>query len=106
MEKTILLNAKDNNQFTYVTNNTVTSILFLIVSSLLVGFVLFLISPLINNAISKFVDYVEKNLLKRPAKEIIFGSIGAIVGLIISSLIVGIFAAHSTIGAIFAIMWM
>lgn len=71
----------------YFNTVNVKTISFLIFSTILFGFILFLISPWINKLITKVVDYIEKNIQKLTASEIIFGTAGALIALIISTLI-------------------
>lgn len=71
----------------YFNGNLFNTVLFLIFSTLLFGFILFLLSPWINKLIMKAIDYIEKSMQKLTAMEIIFGAVGAIVALIISSLL-------------------
>ena len=68
--------------------NGVLGVLFLFLSIIVFGLILFLISPWINMVISRFMDYIERNFQRIPAGEIIWGTAGAIIGLIISSLVV------------------
>jgi len=72
----------------YFREHGVLTALFLVLSSLFFGFIFFLISPWINKALAKAIEYIEKGFQKIPAYEVIFGTAGAIVGLIISSLVV------------------
>lgn len=88
----------------YFSNNPINTILFLILSTILFGIILFLISPWINAIIIKVMDYIEKSVQKLPAAEIIFGTVGAILGLIIASLFVNILARIPLIGAILAVV--
>ncbi|MBU5591716.1 PIN/TRAM domain-containing protein [Clostridium sp. MSJ-4] len=66
------------------------TILFLIFTTLLFGLILFLISPWINKLVTKVVDYIEKSMQKLTAIEILFGAMGAIIALIISSLLASV----------------
>ncbi len=84
--------------------NTLRTVSFLVFSTLLFGLILFLISPWINNLIIKVVDYIEKNMQKLTASEIIFGAGGAIIALIISSLIGSVLNTTLVGKIIFAIL--
>lgn len=70
----------------FINSHTVYKIIFMIILSLLFALILFLFSPVIINYIISGMEYVEKNIQKRPAGEILFGTAGAIIGLIISTL--------------------
>ncbi|MDD3225335.1 MAG: PIN/TRAM domain-containing protein [Clostridium sp.] len=72
-------------------NNTLESVLLIIFLTLIVGLIFFLISPFIIKALTKFVDYLEMNTKKASTSEIIFGTIGALLGLVVSASIFGIF---------------
>lgn len=79
----------DPNYFprlTYFNNNIILKVGFLVLCTLIFGFILFLFSPWINKLIFTAVDYMEKGVQKIPANEIIFGTAGAIIGLIIAAL--------------------
>jgi uncharacterized protein YacL len=94
------------NYFTglnYFTGNTFNVILFLIVSTLFFGIILFLISPLINAGIIKTMEYIEKNIQKLPANEILFGAGGAIIGLLISSMVVSNLSGFGILGLLLSI---
>lgn len=64
-------------------SGTVGSVLFLIFISLLVGIIMYLVSPIIYRAIIELIDYTEKNMRKFTLTEIIYGAIGAVIALII-----------------------
>ena len=74
----------------YFSGFNINTILFLILITLLFGFILFLISPWINNLISKVVEYTERSMQKLTSIEILFGAAGAIIALIISSLLASV----------------
>lgn len=77
----------------YFNNSFILKVVFLALSTSIIGLLLFITSPFINNLIFSAVEYMEKSIQKIPANEILFGTIGAIVGLIIASLI-GVLYAH------------
>lgn len=91
------------SNLSYLHNNTLNDILFYIFSTLLFGIILFLISPLINTFIGKTMEYVERNIQKLPANVIFFGAIGAIVGLIISSMLVNVLTNIPFIGTLISV---
>lgn len=88
----------------YFANNPIKTVLFLILSTIFFGIILFLISPWINSSITKIMDYIEKSMQKLPATEILLGTSGAIVGLVIAALFVNLLASIPVIGAILAVM--
>ncbi|MCY6957335.1 PIN/TRAM domain-containing protein [Clostridium brassicae] len=91
------------NRLVYFKNSTILSIIFLIFSSLVLGLILFLLSPWINSLISKIMNYFEENIQKIPTVEILLGTFGAIVGLIIATLIVSLIP-KSIVGSIISII--
>jgi uncharacterized protein YacL len=88
----------------YFSSSPIKTIIFLILSTILFGIILFLISPWINAIIIRVMDYVERSVQKLPATEILFGTTGAILGLIISALFVNILARIPIIGAVLAVV--
>lgn len=86
-----------------VSNNVAKIILIYTVSIIFFGLILFILSRWISEGITKLMEYFEKNIQKLSANEILFGAGGAIIGLIISSLIVNIFA-KTTILIIIAVV--
>lgn len=85
-------------------HGTIQMVLFYILCSLLFGFILFLISPWIIKGIFYFIDYSEKSMQKTPISEIIFGTAGAVVGLIVSYLFVSIFNIENVLWKVIALM--
>ncbi|MCM8711750.1 PIN/TRAM domain-containing protein [Clostridium sp. SYSU_GA19001] len=100
----ILLNPDFFPRLNYFNNSIILKVLFLVFCTLIFGFILFLVSPWINKLIFTAVDYVEKSVQKIPANEIIFGTVGAIVGLVIASLLGVLFAHVSFFWTIIAVI--
>jgi uncharacterized protein YacL len=100
----VLLQTKYFASLSYFDGNTINSILFLIFSTLLLGIILFFVSPWINALISKTMEYIEKNIQKLPAHEILFGAGGAIIGLIISSMLVSVLTYIPVIGTLISVV--
>ncbi len=69
-------------------NSTIETVLFIIFSSLIIGLIFFIVSPWIIKAITKTIDYFGTDIQKIPMSEIVSGTIGGLVGFIISMLIV------------------
>ncbi len=67
-------------------SNIIIQVLFLIFMTIGVGFILFLISPYIYRRIKMFIGYMENGISKLSASEVIFGVIGAAIGIIIVSI--------------------
>jgi uncharacterized protein YacL len=68
-------------------SNIVPKVLSYIVISLVFGIIFFIISPYIYKGISKLVETIENSIGKLSGSEIIFGAVGAVVGLVIASLV-------------------
>lgn len=92
----------------FTNNSMITLVLFMIFCTLAVGVIMFFISPWIISQIINVMEYVEKSLQRLPANEILFGTGGTIVGLIIVSLVINLFPRTtvliSTIAAIIAVV--
>lgn len=87
----------------YFNGSTIKVILFLIFTTLFFGIILFVISPWINSLISKSMEYIEKSIQRLPAHEILFGAGGAIIGLVISSMIGSVLTHIPYIGIIISV---
>ncbi|SFB34787.1 PIN/TRAM domain-containing protein [Clostridium frigidicarnis] len=74
-------------QFDFVNNSTVKIIIFYLLSCLIFGLITFIIFPSVYSMIRKFLDSVEKHMQKLTAVELLFGAGGAIIALIISSML-------------------
>ncbi len=98
-----IIHASYFQKFAYISNSPIKTVLFLILSTLFFGIILFLGSPYINGVIIKIMDYIEKSIQKLPATEMLFGTAGAITGLAIAALFVNLLARIPVIGAILAI---
>jgi len=81
----------------YFEKDTVSGIVFIVLSMIFFGIIMLLISPWINSGIFKFVDRLEKNIQILSVNEMMFGIAGAIVGLVISSFFATIFARINNI---------
>ena len=66
-------------------SNIIIQGLFFIVMTLGVGLILFFISPFIYKHLKRFITYMENGLSKLSASEVIFGVIGAAVGILVAS---------------------
>jgi uncharacterized protein YacL len=87
----------------YYGSATIKNAIIIIISILIFGVFLFLISPVINHGLKKLMDYIEKSIQKLSITEIIFGSAGAIVGLILSAVFVTIVDNIPIVGSIVAV---
>lgn len=62
-------------------------LLSVIFISLIFGIIFFLLSPIIYSGISELIEYVEKNIQKMSVGELAYGAVGALIALIITSLL-------------------
>lgn len=62
-------------------------VLFLVFISLLFGIIFYLIAPMVYTAIRNLLEYIEKNMQKVSVAEIVYGAIGAIIALLITTLV-------------------
>lgn len=81
-----VLKIKDVKEINFL-STTVGPVLFTIFIMLVFAIILFLISPKIYRSISNIIEYVEKNIQKLTAAEILYATVGIVVALIITSLI-------------------
>ncbi|KGN02721.1 twitching motility protein PilT [Clostridium novyi A str. 4570] len=81
----------DLNQLAYFAGNTILRIVFIIFSSLILGLILFLISPVFSALITRVMEYFEDSIQRTPTIDVLIGAIGAIIGLIISIPVVSLF---------------
>lgn len=90
--------------FNYFNGSTGMKLLFLVLITLLFGLILFLISPIIIRVVTNLMNYLEHYFQKIPTNEIIVAAFGAIITLIISTLIVSQFSHSSIIWMIIAVL--
>lgn len=100
----VILKGRYFSQIESIKNNTAEMVLFLAFCVAVFGIIFFIISPWINSLILKLIDYIEKNIQKVPGSEILFGTGGAIIGLVISSLVLSFFSRISVIWSIISII--
>ncbi|MGL4763140.1 MAG: PIN/TRAM domain-containing protein [Sarcina sp.] len=82
----VFLKSQVVEQMEYL-SNIVPKVLFYTLISIVFGIIFFIISPYIYKGISKLVETVETSIGKLSGSEIIFGAVGAVVGLVIASLV-------------------
>lgn len=68
-------------------STTIAMVAFYIIISLIFGLILYIISPVIYNGISNLIDYIEKSMQKMSITEILYGTIGAVIALILMTFI-------------------
>ena len=62
-------------------------ILVRIFITLLLGIIFYFVSPRIYDSVLKFIEYIEKSIQKLTAAELLYGGIGALISILITSLI-------------------
>lgn len=87
----------------YFNSTTILKVLFLTFSTLFLGLITYLISPLFNSLITRVMNYLEDNIQKVPTVEILIGTFGALIGLVISVPVVSLFN-DSFIGKIIGVI--
>lgn len=99
-----LLNMNTIKQLDYFRNSTGMSILFIILCTILFGLILFILSPALNSMIIKTMEYFERSIQSTSTTDVVFGTIGGIVGLIVAVLFGTLIAKISIIGIIVSII--
>ncbi|MDD6793883.1 MAG: PIN/TRAM domain-containing protein [Clostridiaceae bacterium] len=80
-------------------------VLFIIFICLIFGIISYIFAPKISSAIANLIDYIEKNIQKLTVGEIVYGSIGAMIALIITSILSRpILDINKVIGPIIVVM--
>lgn len=69
-----------------ILSTTTGKVIFVIIVSSLLGIIFYLFSPKFYDGIKKIVMYIEKNIQKLSVSEIIYGALGAIIFLLIATL--------------------
>jgi uncharacterized protein YacL len=82
----LLLTIPQVSNLTYL-STTVQNIIFIITISLILGLIFYIISPILYKAISNLIEYIEKNVQKMSITEIIYGTFGAVIALILMTFI-------------------
>ena len=95
----------DKVQSLGILSKTYGSALFIVLICLLFGLIFYLISPAIYTAISNLIDYIEKNIQKLTISEIAYGAIGALITLIITTLLTRpVMDFHPIIGPLLVVL--
>ena len=66
---------------------TISKVIFVIIISFIFGLILYIISPVIYKGISNLIEYIEKSMQKMSITEIIYGTVGAVISLILMTFI-------------------
>jgi uncharacterized protein YacL len=88
----------------YFGSAAIKNVIIILISVIIFGIILFIISPFINRAIKKVVNYIEKAIQNFSIMELLFGSAGAIIGLVISAVFVSIVGNIPVIGSVLAFL--
>lgn len=68
-------------------STAIANVVFYIIISLIFGLILYIISPIIYKGISNLIDYIEKSMQKMSITEILYGTVGAVIALILMTFI-------------------
>lgn len=82
----ILLNIPILNEMSFL-SKPIAIISVRIILTLLSGIILYFVSPRIYDSILKVIEYIEKNIQRLTAAELLYGGLGALISLILTSLI-------------------
>lgn len=82
----ILLKIPQIANLNYI-SSTIGMVVFIIIISFIFGLILYIISPAIYKSISNLIEYIERNMQKMSITEIIYGTVGAVIALILMSFI-------------------
>lgn len=84
---------------------TVTKVSFVVIITLIFGLIFYFISPRIYSGISKVIDIVEANVKKISASELVFGTVGTIISLLVASFIgIPVLAIHPIVGPVLYVL--
>lgn len=82
----MLLNIKDLSASNFL-SKSIGIISFRIFITIILGIIFYIISPRIYDSLLKTIEYIEKNIQRFTATELIYGGVGALSSLVITSLI-------------------
>jgi len=83
----------------------ISKVIFIIIISFIFGLILYIISPVIYKGISNLIEYIEKSMQKMSITEIIYGTVGAVISLILMTFIAEpISSIHNQLGPILLIL--
>ena len=82
----ILLTISPITNLTYL-STTIGRVVFVIIICFIFGLILYIISPIIYKGISNLIEYIEKSMQKMSITEIIYGTVGAVIALILMTFI-------------------
>jgi uncharacterized protein YacL len=86
-------------------STTIARVVFVIIICFIFGLILYIISPIIYKGISNLIEYVEKSMQKMSITEIIYGTVGAVIALILMTFIAEpISSIHPQLGPIVLIL--
>ncbi len=100
----ILLEIPQITNMNYL-SSTISIVIFIIIISFIFGLIFYIISPIIYKGISNLIEYIEKSMQKMSITEIIYGTFGAVIALILMTFIAKpINDIHKVIGPILLIL--
>lgn len=99
-----LLNISYISNIKILSSSGLIKVIFIIICIAIFGLIMFLISPFINRLIAKIMSYIENRFQKIPANDILVGTCGAIIGLIIGVLIASVFSGLNALASMVGIL--
>lgn len=86
-------------------STTIQTVIFVIIISFIFGLIFYIISPTIYKGISNLIEYIEKSMQKMSITEILYGTFGAVIALILMMFIADpITSVHKQLGPIALIL--
>lgn len=82
----ILLTIPQIASSTYL-STAIAIVVFVIIICFIFGLILYIISPIIYKGISNLIEYIEKSMQKMSITEILYGTVGAVIALILMTFI-------------------
>ena len=100
----LLLEIPQISSLTYL-STTISTVIFIVIISFIFGLICYIISPIIYRGISNLIEYIEKSVQKMSITELLYGTFGAVIALILMTFIAKpINDIHKVIGPILLIL--
>lgn len=80
-------------------------VLFIIAVTIMFGFIFYILTPIVYKRVNRFIEFVVRRIQRKNINEIVYGSFGAIIFLMITTLITRpLLVFHSTVGKLLLII--
>ena len=85
--------------------HTIYRVLFIIAVIILFGFIFYILTPIVYKRVNRFIEFIVRRIQRKNINEIVYGSFGAIIFLMITTLITRpLLVFHSTVGKLLLII--